>query len=641
LTNSFADKNIEWFAFYDSTSVMAHIYITTEDISSWSTNGSQGIYLTFDTAVNSSVTLTYYTVTASTTVQKGAITYSSSYATGSYSRNFAYGYVFGNLPSTSSSSSIIKGRVSNSVTPTPLPTPTPTPSIDYTAWAMEVIQTIDYWKNSSIYDLFWDVIKENYYLQWYTWSKDESMTDCYTVESDVAITTYYAYNCNFYVTKGINFYTVSIENTDNSDCKYYKSVYEKGTGVTAFSSVVFDTMYYPIDTTIEFTHDPQVVNTNFYSDISYSTIGIYETCTLQSAIDRMIYSGDEDCSHAYVPQSVVENILTQVSINDNVDIHNYIVIQSSPYVYVYWLPKDIDSIVKTSNGIMWGKDGTTFSQYDYDLPYVKITYTYSTTSIGTQYTYSTYQMSSYRECNSSFSGQYFYGSAWISEEYGTVDYGNSRLCHGSNYYFFTSISSYGKSLAYDVSSNTDLISVDMGTVYNPVYDDPSNSDPDPNDDDPDLDDKESWWEKLLDILDGLGDILDSILNIPAKILSVLKDLITWLFVPSDGFMDGYFDSMMDNFENNTGLLTYPLTAIINFLTRILNIETSSAALTLPDIEFMGYSLVSSQTFSFDEFLDDNESLNTFYGYYLVVVRGILIFAVIRLAYEKFEEMTKG
>jgi hypothetical protein len=39
-----------------------------------------------------------------------------------------------------------------------------------------------------------------------------------------------------------------------------------------------------------------------------------------------------------------------------------------------------------------------------------------------------------------------------------------------------------------------------------------------------------------------------------------------------------------------------------------------------------------------KFLKDNSTLNTFYGYYLIVIKAMLIFAVVNLARRKFEEL---
>lgn len=60
-----------------------------------------------------------------------------------------------------------------------------------------------------------------------------------------------------------------------------------------------------------------------------------------------------------------------------------------------------------------------------------------------------------------------------------------------------------------------------------------------------------FWQTLWD---WLKKILEAILNLPAKIIKLLKDLLLLLFIPSDGFFDGMLESMKmvidDEFDND-------------------------------------------------------------------------------------------
>ena len=141
---------------------------------------------------------------------------------------------------------------------------------------------------------------------------------------------------------------------------------------------------------------------------------------------------------------------------------------------------------------------------------------------------------------------------------------------------------------------------------------------------------------------GLGaTILNALKSFLDLLIEALKGLLRWLFVPSADFLDGWIESMIETIENRTGILTYPLALTISYLGKIADIEDADAVLTIPEVKWKGSVLIQKQTFNFDAFLAQNAELATFYGYYMIVARAILIFAVLRLAWKKGEEMMEG
>lgn len=139
----------------------------------------------------------------------------------------------------------------------------------------------------------------------------------------------------------------------------------------------------------------------------------------------------------------------------------------------------------------------------------------------------------------------------------------------------------------------------------------------------------------------LGTIGQALSNFLDMLINALKALLEWLFVPSAGFMDSWLEGMMSTVNDRTGILTYPLTCLITFLNRVANISSGDAVLSIPEVKWKGAVLMQKQTFNFNAFLASNPELDTFYGYYLIVVRALLIFSVLRLAWKKYEEMTRS
>ncbi len=148
-------------------------------------------------------------------------------------------------------------------------------------------------------------------------------------------------------------------------------------------------------------------------------------------------------------------------------------------------------------------------------------------------------------------------------------------------------------------------------------------------------DTSGFWATLWDIL---YKILQAILSVPSEFLNVMKEALAWLFVPSDVFWEEWVNTEMEYINSQTGVLTYPLVLVLNFLDKLLNIDAGDMILTIPDVSWMGEKVFTETTFNMTQFLNDNASLKNFMGYYYIVIKAILIIAVVNLARKKFAEM---
>lgn len=125
------------------------------------------------------------------------------------------------------------------------------------------------------------------------------------------------------------------------------------------------------------------------------------------------------------------------------------------------------------------------------------------------------------------------------------------------------------------------------------------------------------------------------------LLDILKEFAYWLFVPSDGFMDGFLADMTATYEQSTGVLTYPIVALIQFLNRLTAIDNVDAVLTIPDITWKDCIIFPAQSINLTAYIRDNKDIQSLYNYYLIFCRGLLVFCVLSLARKKQEEMTRG
>lgn len=114
-----------------------------------------------------------------------------------------------------------------------------------------------------------------------------------------------------------------------------------------------------------------------------------------------------------------------------------------------------------------------------------------------------------------------------------------------------------------------------------------------------------------------------------------------IFIPSDNFLSNYFNSLFDWFCDRLGFISYPFELIVDILNKILGINFNEPAFDIPDIyePATGELLIHSTHFSFNDLLN-NSILKNVHEIYLILVDAVIVFALVNLARNKFEEVTK-
>lgn len=150
------------------------------------------------------------------------------------------------------------------------------------------------------------------------------------------------------------------------------------------------------------------------------------------------------------------------------------------------------------------------------------------------------------------------------------------------------------------------------------------------------------------IFEKIGDIF-SILNpfsenfFAYKLVELFLEMLKGLFIPSDNFFNDWLADMNDYFSDRFGIIYYPFDLVIDFLTRVVDTcsnVSSNAVLNVPNLDFMGVTLIHAFTFDFNSLLV-NDGLKTVYNIYLVVVDVILSLMLITLAKNTFAEVFGG
>lgn len=119
-------------------------------------------------------------------------------------------------------------------------------------------------------------------------------------------------------------------------------------------------------------------------------------------------------------------------------------------------------------------------------------------------------------------------------------------------------------------------------------------------------------------------------------------MIKSVFLPSDEFLSTYFNDLYEWFCDRLGFLSYPLQLFVNILNRILSINFGEPVINIPDIHepFTNEIFIHATSFNFNSLLT-NDTLKTVHDIYLILVDAVIIFALVNLAKNKFEEVTKS
>lgn len=97
-------------------------------------------------------------------------------------------------------------------------------------------------------------------------------------------------------------------------------------------------------------------------------------------------------------------------------------------------------------------------------------------------------------------------------------------------------------------------------------------------------------------------------------------------------------------ETDFGIIYYPFEVVIDFLTKFVNacnsMSSSSAVINVPELKFMGVTLISSFVYDFNSLLA-NDTLKTIHNIYLVVIDVMFSLMLVNLAKNTFAEIFGG
>jgi len=124
------------------------------------------------------------------------------------------------------------------------------------------------------------------------------------------------------------------------------------------------------------------------------------------------------------------------------------------------------------------------------------------------------------------------------------------------------------------------------------------------------------------------------------ILNPLKDFAQWLFVPDQTKVDAFVTHCQLTMDEKTSIIAYPLTLVIEFLTKVLSLEQTDCILHIPKMELNGQVFYKGSDFNFTQ--EVHKTLYaTYYSTYLAITDFAMILFVINSAAKKGDEIIRG
>lgn len=117
----------------------------------------------------------------------------------------------------------------------------------------------------------------------------------------------------------------------------------------------------------------------------------------------------------------------------------------------------------------------------------------------------------------------------------------------------------------------------------------------------------------------------------------IVDGIGGLFIPSEGFWDVYVDNISDLFDDRMGLLTYPISVVADLFERVADLDEAEPVIRWNDVIWKNQVVIPGGSYNLNDILEE-DSMETIYGIYRVVVSGIMVIALIHLFIKKLEEI---
>lgn len=133
----------------------------------------------------------------------------------------------------------------------------------------------------------------------------------------------------------------------------------------------------------------------------------------------------------------------------------------------------------------------------------------------------------------------------------------------------------------------------------------------------------------------------TIKDLPNAFMNMLKGL----FIPDDGYFEGWFNDLKLFFEEKLGFLATPFTIIIDFINRYLSLNPNEdIVINIPDISvpnFEDYIIIEATTLNWSELLKSKDSLNMLWELYLAFIDVFLILNFINLCETKYNRIFGG
>lgn len=150
------------------------------------------------------------------------------------------------------------------------------------------------------------------------------------------------------------------------------------------------------------------------------------------------------------------------------------------------------------------------------------------------------------------------------------------------------------------------------------------------------------FQKIGDILNLLNPFSENFFAY--KLIELLLEALKSLFIPSDDFFNNWLADLNTYFGDRFGILYYPFEVVIDFLTRFINacnsMSSSNAIINIPELRFMGVTLISAFVYDFNTLLA-NDTLKTIHDIYLVVIDVMFSLMLVCLAKNTFSEVFGG
>lgn len=145
------------------------------------------------------------------------------------------------------------------------------------------------------------------------------------------------------------------------------------------------------------------------------------------------------------------------------------------------------------------------------------------------------------------------------------------------------------------------------------------------------------WDTLKEVLSYINPFSENFFVY--KLIELLINALKSLFIPSDGFLENYFNELKEWFSARLGFLSYPLELILNILERIKTINFEEPIIQIPDFvePSTNEKIISSRTYNLNSLLENN-TFKTCHDIYFVLVDAIIIFGLVNLLKNKMEEV---